>query len=451
MKLTKSKNANDNYLAEVFQIKTLKKHDNADKLQICIHDYQEIITGMNAKEGDIYIYFPVESKISKEFLSYTNSFRIPELNSDSEQKGFFDENCRVRAARLRGKKSMGYIVPAQQLFNWVEDLTDPKDYIGTSFDTINGKLLVEKYIVKNQGGSLTNKYKGKKPQLSRLIDGQVHLHVNTANLRRNINAFPSWAPITITYKLHGTSFWVSNVLVKRKLNIIERALKFFGANIQENEYDYVYGSRRVVKNQGFEDPKMKDHFYGYDLWKDIRNKLDGKIPKGYTLYGEAVGYTKDGGFIQNGYDYGCEVGEFDIYIYRITFTNEDGIVFNLHSDDCVDFCKKYDLNFVPVLYSGTKEMFTETLISEYMYKNNKTSFEGDELEDLINQKFIELLEEKYNEEDCYMCTNEVPEEGIAIRVEKFDEFEAYKLKSFRFLEWEGNELDKGEVDMESEN
>ena len=45
---------------------------------------------------------------------------------------------------------------------------------------------------------------------------------------------------------------------------------------------------------------------------------------------------------------------------------------------------------------------------------------------------MESIKEKYNEKDCYMCNNKVPE-GVVIRIEKND-FEAYKQKSNRFYE-----------------
>ena len=57
-------------------------------------------------------------------------------------------------------------------------------------------------------------------------------------------------------------------------------------------------------------------------------------------------------------------------------------------------------------------------------------------------KFIKFLEEKYNDKDCFMCKNKVPEEGIVLRKEGLFGFEAYKLKSFKFLEKETNMLDQ---------
>ena len=50
-----------------------------------------------------------------------------------------------------------------------------------------------------------------------------------------------------------------------------------------------------------------------------------------------------------------------------------------------------------------------------------------------------------------MCVNKVPEEGIVIRKNNIFTYEAYKLKSFRFLEAESKQLDTGEANLEDTN
>jgi len=65
------------------------------------------------------------------------------------------------------------------------------------------------------------------------------------------------------------------------------------------------------------------------------------------------------------------------------------------------------------------------------------------------EKFLETIKEKYNDKNCFMCKNVVPEEGCVIRIENLD-FEAYKQKSFKFYEKETKDLDKGIIDIETE-
>ena len=424
-----SKNANVNYLAKIVELKNLQKHGNADRLQITSIDFQNVITGLEAKDGDIYCYFPIECQINKEFLSFTNSFRHKELNKDKEKVGFFEDNCRVKAMKLRGEKSMGYIIPIKEL----EKFTGKKleKYAGKEFDTIGDILMVKKYIIKirNQEGQGKQ---GKKPRISRLVDKQVRLQVDTENLRKNIFKINPEDYISITYKVHGTSWWACNLLVKRKLNLFEKFLKLIKIKIIETEYDYVYGSRRVVKNEY--ETKDKMDFYGYDLWGDIKNEVKEFIPKGYTLYGECLGYTKGGRAIQGKYDYGCKQGEKKLQIYRITFTNTDGIVNDLSSKQIKEFCDRHGLEYVHIFYQGK---------AKDIYDINT--------ENHWQEEFIKRLEKDYNDKDCFMCKNKVPEEGIVLRKESLFGFESYKLKSWEFLEMESKQLDNEQEDIENIN
>lgn len=47
-----------------------------------------------------------------------------------------------------------------------------------------------------------------------------------------------------------------------------------------------------------------------------------------------------------------------------------------------------------------------------------------------------------------LCNNNVPEEGIVLRRE-VNGIDVYKLKSINFLEKESKMLDRGEIDIES--
>ena len=499
-----SKEANLNYLAKIVKLENIRKHNNADKLQIVSIDFQDVITGLDANEGDIYVYFPVECKINPDFLSYTNSFRDKELNQDKDKVGFFESTGRVKAVRLRGEKSMGYIVPIEQVLNWSfgHSKMDYIDYVTAEFDTVNNIKLVEKYQVKVRQEDKVKQ--GKKPRLSRLIDGQVHLHTDTENLRKNVHKLKLDDTISITYKTHGTSWWVSNVLVKKQLNWFERLLSKV-IKVVDTEYDILYGSRKVVKNQHF-DPKGKDHYFGYDLWADIKDQVADKIPKGYTLYGECLGYTKNGSpiqgsLIEDSYDYGCipvlpdyaskthynkvwknyyskverdEIlnkyninwdkpyspnlkdldiditrdidlsrdnrKQFKLEVYRITHTTPDGLVTELSYPQIKEFCDKAGLTPSHLFYYGTVRNYFEN--NEYF-----TTLPSKEWQEML----LKCLEEDYNEKDCFMCNNKVPEEGIVVRKESLFNCESYKLKSFKFLEYESKELDKNVENIEENN
>lgn len=439
--ISTSKDANPNYLAQVVQLTGLRKHGNADRLQCVDIDFQTVITGLDAQDGDIYIFFPVESQINSDFLTETNSFRDKTLNADPEKVGFFDEKGRVKAMKLRGEKSMGYIVPIGVVLKWAygRDTTDPSmgDYIvenvGTEFDTINGIKLLNKYVIELKEQRLKE---GKKPKLNRLVEGQVKLHVDTENLRRNAHKIGPNDHIAISYKTHGTSWWVGNLRVKTAITWFEKLAAKLKVRISTTEYDWVYGSRRVVKNANLKDPKAKDHFFGYDLWEGIKEEVKSKVPKGFTVYGEALGYDKNGKYIQSPYDYGQLPGEMRLEVYRITTTNDAGFTLELSHDAIGQFCQRTGLIQSTTFFNGlAKDVIPDVDVNDIDW----------------NQKFIKALEKRFNEKPCFMCKNHVPEEGIVVRKESIFEYEAYKLKSFAFLEAETNMLDAGVIDLETEN
>jgi tRNA-binding EMAP/Myf-like protein len=433
-----SKEANENYLAKIIRIQEsdFRKHTNADKLKCVTVDFQNVITGIDNPAG-IYVYFPLESQISDVVLSNLGLYRESELNVDKESKGFFEKNRRVKAIKLRGEYSQGFILPISDFATsilWQLPI-DLNSLINTYFDTVNDNIIVQKYVKVIREKS---EKKGRQSKmLSRLVDGQVHLHEDTDNLRKCVDNLQLDDNTTISYKLHGTSGWASNVLVKRKLSWFERLLKKVGVNIQEEDYDIVYGSRRVVKNKGFDD-KGKNHYYSYDLWKDMVDKYDLKtrLPKGFSIYYEIVGFTKHGTYIQKDFDYKCKPNESKIYVYRVTFTNRDGIVYNLNDSEAKQFTEKIGLEFVPLLYMGfIGNLLDHMTIPEIDIRNWRT-------------KLIKQLENLYNEKDCFMCNNQVPEEGIVLRKVINNRFESYKLKSARFLMKETKDLDEGNEILE---
>jgi len=427
--LSISKTANPNYVCKIVKLENLRKHENADKLQVACIDFQNVIVGLDEKDSDICVFFPVESQINANFIKFLNAFRENTHNADETKKGFFEDNCRVKAVKLRGEKSMGFVVPIKSLESFIGQKIDEE--VGTEFDYVNDIKLVNKYEIFKPGMATRNGRVEKR--ISRLVEGQFHFHVDTENLRKNANNIKPEDYISVSYKVHGTSSIFSRVLVKRKLNLIEKFVKLVGVKVQETEYDLLYSSRKVVKNEY--ETKDKCGFYSTDIWGDVKNEIADKIPEGYTIYGEIIGFTKDNKQIQAQYDYGCEPGQHKFQVYRITVTNAAGQVINLSTAQIREFCERVGLETVHYFYEGfAKDMFPEIKGS-----------------DRWSVDFVKKLEEQYTDKNCFMCKNEVPEEGVVVRKDLTFSFEGYKLKSFSFLEFESKELDKGEVDMESAN
>lgn len=187
MKLVKSKNASENYLSKIVNITTFRKHSDPEvnKLKCCTIDGFNIITGINSEPG-LYVYFPALSCINGDFLSYANLYRHKELNKDPEQSGMFDDNGRVKAIRLRGELSEGFILPITILENYIVSVTNKEvENVkeGIEFDTVSdgGKefWISKKYIVKRSYGPSSSKGKITKkiPKgINRIIDNQFRFH-----------------------------------------------------------------------------------------------------------------------------------------------------------------------------------------------------------------------------------------------------------------------------------
>lgn len=290
---TISKDSNPNYLAKLVKLNGLKKHPDADRLQVVNIDFQQVITGMDAKDGDIYVYFPVESCINKDFLSFTNSFRDPKLNKDDTKVGFFEEKGRVRAVKLRNEKSCGYIVPAQVLFDWLGKAPHDIDkFINTEFDTIDDKLICEKYVIKTKEKSDKVK-QGKKPKVSRLIEGQVHLHVDSENFRKNTHKINPHDFISISYKLHGCLPSFSRVKMwdgsSKKIADIVKGDVVIGFNHETNKFV----PSKVINT--FRNGKTE---YWYKIKKESTHHRNGNGTEVLTCTGNHKIFTKDRGYIE---------------------------------------------------------------------------------------------------------------------------------------------------------
>ena len=434
-----------NYSATVVKLGRIIDHSNADRLKITFIHGNSVIVGLNAKEGDVGLFYPCESQIGLEFAVANDLIRRKDDNG-KVVGGLFDENRRVRCQSLRGEKSMGFWIPMDSLAKTLqrpleEVLTNYP--VNTEIENIGSLVISSKYVPKS---NKTEMSAGKQPKLikkskSRIIDEQFKFHFDTSHLGKNLHMIKPDSLVAITWKMHGSSFIVGHCLVKKKLTFIENLLKKFKVNIVDTEYDYVYSSRKVIKNAAFNED-VGPGYYGEDIWTRVGEELKGSLHEGETLYGEICGFTKEGAFIQKNYDYGCKIGEHKIYVYRITRTNSEGHVTELSWPQVKERCNQIGVEHVPEIYYGKAGDLVQAA----------WDFSSDENwpEDKWNEFFLDYLTKRYvYDQDCQFCNNSIPSEGVVTRLEGL-EIKNYKLKSFRFLQHESGELDKGTIDMETE-
>lgn len=435
---------NENYNATVVEIKTLVPLENCNNVQSAIIMGNQVIVSKDVQIGDIGLFFPVETALSEQYLSANNLYRNKELNDDKTKAGYFEENRRIRCVKFRGNKSEGLFMPMESLY-FIYDKNGEYPKSGDSFNEINDVLICEKYIpkgTKTSGtpGSKTDKKTSKLKDL--LIPNQFRFHEETSQLYKNLHKIHPDDLIQISYKLHGSSSIVSNVLVKKDLKWYEKLLIKLGVNIPTEEYTFIYSSGKPKSNlpKGIVGSWKNNNgdYYSNDIWKEAYEKLKEFIPKGMSVYSELVGFTENGAAIQKGYDYGQQPNTFGIYIYRITYTNPEGKVFEFSAKQVKDWCKKNGLNSVPELYYGyAYDLIGEDELDLY-YKD--MSFE---------ESFLSKVKKEYTEKPCYMSKSKLPEEGCVVRIEG-QELEVFKCKSVAFLELETKQLDKGEIDIETE-
>ncbi|MDR0560113.1 MAG: hypothetical protein LBG92_08070 [Prevotellaceae bacterium] len=441
---TKSNNADVNYLPRIIEIKKIIPHSNADRLEcVIINGNTVIIAKGSFSVGDVAVYVPLETTLNFDFLSRNNQFEDKTLNTNSELRGFFNKHGRVRACRLRGEPSMGFIFPFQWFTVWQPDTEIVYDFIknntGLEFDTVNGIKFSQKYISRrpaSNSGNMGNKNNLNLNSFDRMIDSQFHFHIDTLRLDNHIDSIKPDDTVQITKKMHGTSGISALILTRKKLKWYNKILKKLKFDINDTVYDNIYSSRTVIKNKYIN--KSKRSYYPVDVWGEANKQIAPFLIQGMTVYYEIVGYLpNNASYIQSGYDYGCNEGEYKIFIYRITLTNANGDVFEFSTQQVQEWCKKRGLNPVHELYYGkAKDIYPDLDTTQHWHE---------ELVQRLRTDKSFGMEEFDNE-----CINKVPFEGIVIRKERLG-IESYKLKCFKFYEYETDLLDKGETNIEDAN
>lgn len=371
--------------------------------------------------------------------------------------GFFEENCRVKAIKLKQTPSMGFMFSQKSLAAVYPEVAELnlEDYIGYDFDTVMGELFCKVYVPKlpksksynsgGQGSAITHN----------LIDGEFLFHYDTSILGKNMWKFSADDIIDITDKIHGTSIIISNCKVNYDLplNICQRiwnkvasALKLNCLKFRETEEDYgvVYSSRKVVRNHGF--VKGQEPEYGesvYDLWGQVLHDF---IDKDITVYAEVFGYDpyKDKP-IQPGYDYGCPKGDCLLMPYRVT-----------KADPVTGTRKEYTVSEVMDFTEELKKRMSDLKIGKHI--ETLTRYYHGPFKDLypdipVDENWhtyvlLQMMKDERlkMEKDETRCVIPVPKEGVVIRKEDERVPAAYKLKCVRFKERETKNIDAGIID-----
>ncbi len=296
--------------AIITTLTNVRKHPNADRLKLATVFGTQVIVGLDAKDGDFVIYFDSNLRLSPEYLHWNNLYSNKEMNRDTSQRGYFGKNGKVRAQKLRGELSNGFVAPTSSL-DYIEEVRVSEIVFneGDEFTNINSREICSKYIVPCSQSDYQGR--SKKPPLFQ--SDMFHRHWDTKQLMREKDKIASGV-LYIEEKIHGTSGRVANVLChtgKRWWQLWKPALI----------WKVISGTRRVDLIQN------SNHMYLER--KEIEGKVAPNLHQGEQLYYEIYGHTKDGKEIQRGFSYGCAGGQYKVILYRITITTPDGFCIDL--------------------------------------------------------------------------------------------------------------------------
>lgn len=431
------KNAcNPNHSAHIVVLSGVEKHPNADKLQKAKAFGAGIIVGLTEKDGDVGVYFQSGLAVNYDFAKVNDLLRRKNPETGAQEGGMLEDNGRIKTQKLRGETSDGLFLPLSTLSKAGVSLSDIEDLQpGDFFEELDGIKICTKYIpgnTKNSGAAGTRLKKAK---------GSIMFkeHYDTGQLRFNLERFTPDDSIVVTEKLHGTSQRVGYVQKITELTGLSRLIaRLLGHETKKYEWDEMIGTRKTVLNTNND-----TGFYSADFRYEAAMPFFDKLQKGETIYYEVVGYADEKpimGTVDNEklgpefvaqygkkttFSYSCQPGEFDIFVYRITLTNEDGYSMDYTWDAIERRCGELGVKHVPVLFKGS--VFTFIL----GHKIAKDIGEGIEKAANAYVQGPSTVVSTVEPSSCHI------REGIVIRVEGTSCPMTYKHKSFEFKVLEG--------------
>ena len=439
------------YTGFVVKVEHLRKHSNADRLQIATFFGNDTIVGLDTKIGDIGVYFPVDGQLSERFCAVNDLVRRKDENG-KQAGGYLDpEKRNIKALKLRGEKSDGLYMPITCLADFCK-ISDLK--IGDTIDTVNGELICQKYIPHKSRIPGAPGSKGVKKAKANIAP-TFYEHVDTAQLAYNLNAFKPGDTVQLTMKMHGTSGRTGYLpLVHTKQSWFDKLFHRHGKDYKE--YGYITGTRRVVL-----DGKRSGGFYDSDDFRmAMAAKFENKLHKGEVVYYEIVGFqgpkgapimsqvdnskVKDPEFTKQygsttTFSYGCDqdstyvepvhdTGAWypccEVYVYRMTMVNEDGDVVEYSPTQIKERCEQMGVHTV---------MEFETFIIPDMIQLPDDV--GSLQEVNAGEYVLRKVEQYFDGPDPIGKTH--VREGVVARILNRSNFAVYKHKNFSFKVLEG--------------
>lgn len=409
---------NENYVATVVRIKNTYKLEGLDNLVgVKFFGFQALMS-KDTEVDTLGVIFTAETQLSEEYTKENNLYRHQELNKNTDESGYIEDNRRIKAKSFRGNASNALFMPIASLAFTGVDLSEFNE--GDSFDKLNGHDICKKYTRKQKVSRIE---KNKTVVFKRVDEKFMPEHYDSENYFKNAHVIKGTKQVIVTQKLHGTSIRIGNTIVKRRLTKRDKVAELFGVEVSLIEFAHVYGSRKVIKDVN--NPNQK-HFYGEDLWTEVGKKYDDSIPENFIVYGELIGWASENAPIQKGYTYRVPNGECELYVYRVAVVTNQGMLVDLSWEQVKEFCRDRALKHVPELWVGMHKYFKA---EDWMDKNY----------------FAEGYKNAVPLDDDSPC-----DEGVCVRVDGIAPY-ILKAKSPEFFAHETKMIDEGAVDTEEES
>ena len=398
--------------AIVVELQNVRPHPNADRLKLATVVGDQVVVGLDAKDGDVMVYFDSNLCLTHFYLHRNNLYSNEGLNADPRVRGYFGKNGRVRAQQFRGQMSNGFVAELSTLGK-----TGTRLVVGDCFTRIDGEEICKKYIVPvKQANAMAASKKARVPA-SRMF----WKHWDTKHLLRESYRIPQNAIVYLEEKIHGTSARTGNVLCPTPW-----------WNFWCKEAWRVVSGTRNVDNADY-------HLSG--IRKEIHKKVAGKLRKGeqiyYEIFGNSHGLSKTPVNIQKGFPYGCALNQYRVVLYRVTLTSPDGLCVDLPREAVYQRADELGLERPPLLGRGVYDADAEKL----SFLDNKF-YSSDEM------TLAELKEETSGKSISAADALTLLEGIVAWFQTAEGKWTCLKLKSDEYLRFEDKQREKGIGDVE---
>lgn len=191
-----------NNQAVIAKITAIRKHSNADKLQIATVLGHDVVVGLDYNVGEVGVYFPEGVQLSTEYCNANSLIRYTDPVTGEKKGGFFEESRRVRAQKFRGEKSDGYFARLGSLQALGLDIQEEE--LGLEFDVLGGIPICCKYIspATQRAIKMREKQEQKQKKPKRLIDSFLK-HKETGFFKKEVSKIVIGSLVIVTEKLHG--------------------------------------------------------------------------------------------------------------------------------------------------------------------------------------------------------------------------------------------------------